>query len=508
MIRDRKILFWQEGGKRTAAWKKEKERTDAKILERKKEYVKTQKGHILAEDARCNFFKHVKNFNTIEKPRQFDVRDLRPGVPDVDIVEELATYFNRVSEEFEPLQPCQIPSTFSHGLPELMPHEVSTRIRRFCKPKSMVKGDIFPSLMTNYSDFFALPLASIYNEILRTFVWPTCWKREFVTVIPKKTGPQDFSDLRNISCTMLASKIFESYVLDMLKAQVRLRPSQYGGIKGLGTEHVLVQIWQTVLEDLDDYRAGSLITSIDYAKAFNRMSFQECLRALAAKGASTEVIRLVATFLTNRTMSVRVADTWSAPRPVCGGCPQGSILGVFLFNSTIDDIEKGCQDLEEDGHDDEQPAEDESTEDDEAEDTPEDEPDIEGDLTHRNSSTPIRRGTGRSPDPWESPILPLHGTKRKKRSFFIKTRRRPRRLNITGEGRVDPPEEPNHRTEAKWRGRKGRLKRFVDDGFTLTAVNFENSIGFCVNGKFWRSKHAVQAQNIFRHLVRGPKLSG
>ena len=44
--------------------------------------------------------------------------------------------------------------------------------------------------------------------------------------------------------------------------------------------------------------------------------------------------------------------------------------------------------------------------------------------------------------------------------------------------------------------------RFIDDGFTLTRVNFENSFGMVVNGVHHRVKHAVQAQNIFRHLVR------
>ena len=142
---------------------------------------------------------------------------------------------------------------------------------------------------------------------------------------------------------MLASKIFESYVLDFLKEQVKLRSNQYGGIRGMGTEHVLVQMWQDIPQNAEDYRARTVITSVDYAKAFNRMSFQECLKALATKGASTQVIRLVATFLTNLTMTVRVGQTWSDPRPLCRGCPQGSILGGFLFNSTIDE---GCEDLQ------------------------------------------------------------------------------------------------------------------------------------------------------------------
>ena len=49
---------------------------------------------------------------------------------------------------------------------------------------------------------------------------------------PKKSNPQSLGNLRNISCTMLASKIFESYVLDFLKEQVKLRTNQYGGIRG------------------------------------------------------------------------------------------------------------------------------------------------------------------------------------------------------------------------------------------------------------------------------------
>ena len=347
LIRDRKRLFWEEGGKRTDAWKAEMKRIETIIQERKKGFMMVQKDHLLAKDANRNFFKHVKNFSKFERPEQFDVRQMPQveGKSEEETAELLADFFNKVSREFDPLQPADIPCSKPLGGRTLAKHEVAARWKKMRKPKSMVPGDIYPQLVTTFSDFFAIPLTNIYNEILRSYVWPTSWKKEFVTVIPKKTSPQDLGDLRNISCTLLASNVFESLVLDDLKLEVKLRRNQYGGVRGLGTDSLLVQLWQEVLQNLEDYRAGTIITSIDYAKAFNRMSFQHCLAALHKKDASPATVHLISTFLTNRTMTVKVGGTQSTPREVWGGCPQGSILGVFLFNATIDDLEEGCQDV-------------------------------------------------------------------------------------------------------------------------------------------------------------------
>ena len=233
-----------------------------------------QKDHFLAKDANRNFFKHVKNFSKYERPEQFDVRQMSQveGKSEEETAELLADFFNKVSREFDPLQPADIPCGRPLGGRTLAKHEMAARLKKMRKPKSMVPGDIYPQLVTTFSDFLAIPLTDIYNEILRLYVWPTAWKKEFVTVIPKKTSPQDFGDLRNISCTLLASKVFESFVLDDLKVEVKLKRNQYGGVRGLGTDSLLVQLWQEVLQNLEDYRAGTIITSIDYAKVFNRMS--------------------------------------------------------------------------------------------------------------------------------------------------------------------------------------------------------------------------------------------
>ena len=104
---------------------------------------------------------------------------------------------------------------------------------------------------------------------------------------------------------------------------------------------MIIKVWDKILRNLEDRRAATVLTSIDYAKVLNRLSFQHCLRAFKDHGASDTVIRLLATFLTGRTMSVRVGSTWTDPRQITGGCPQGSILGVFLFNMTTDDLEEG-----------------------------------------------------------------------------------------------------------------------------------------------------------------------
>ena len=271
LIEDRKELFVREGG-RSAVWKQEKKRTDRIIKERKRKLLDFQKEALLSEDAARNFYRNVRSFSKAEKPKLFDVRDLMAqGQTDEQIAEDLATYFNHISDEFDPLTPEEIPCTKDKELPVLHEYEVAGRVRKFKKPRSTVPGDIFPQLVTRFADFLAVPLADIYNCITATRRWPKCWKREFVTVIPKKSAPESLSDLRNISCTLLASKIYESYILDWLKLEVALNFNQYGGVKGLGTDHLLVNFWQQLLKNAEDYRSGTIITFFFTRRPLSRL---------------------------------------------------------------------------------------------------------------------------------------------------------------------------------------------------------------------------------------------
>ena len=336
-IKRKSAIYRAEGA--SARWENARTELEEHLAKKKEEYLAKQRLKFIGPNASSEFFKNVKAFSNAEKPKTFDVRDLRPGNTDEETAKEVAEFFNRISAEFSPLEPSQIPFTYDRPVQMLVAGDVTKLLKKAKKTKSMVRGDIFPSLINDCAEHLALPLTSIYNSILNTFVWPRDWKREFVTVIPKKGIPESFSDLRNISCTQLFSKVFEGVVLARLQEEVALKKNQYGGVKGCSTTHMVIDILQEICENAEDYRSATVLTAIDYSKAFNRVSYQHCLEAFRKKGASTQTLRLLATFLTNRTMSVRVGQVWSEPLNVDGGCPQGSVLGVFLFNGTTDCLE-------------------------------------------------------------------------------------------------------------------------------------------------------------------------
>ena len=164
-----------------------------------------------------------------------------------------------------------------------------------------------------------------------------------MSVIPKTAAPADMSQLRNLSCTPLFSKVLESFVLDELKKETKLSNSQYGGIKGVSANHFLIGKWQKILESLEDQRAAVSVLSIDFQKAFNRMCHNSCMSALGELGAGPGVLGLVHAFLSDRTMSVKVGKEMSDPRTVPGGSPQGSILGNYLFCATTDSLTSEVQ---------------------------------------------------------------------------------------------------------------------------------------------------------------------
>ena len=91
---------WSGGGVRSEEWKEARGRWTG-WSGRGRGVLNVQREHLLAEDANCNFFRHVKSFSTLEKPKLFDVRELfEARKRDKDIAESLANYFTKASRRF------------------------------------------------------------------------------------------------------------------------------------------------------------------------------------------------------------------------------------------------------------------------------------------------------------------------------------------------------------------------------------------------------------------------
>ena len=189
-----------------------------------------------------------------DKPATWTVHKIRPGKSDECIVEEMAEYFIQIMDEFDPLDTRCIPSTYTSPFPEVLPHEVASRICSSKKPKSPVWGDPLPSCLNTVSDLIAIPATHVMNLALSSFQWPDGWKFETQTAIPKNASPKSFAELQNISCTNYLSKVLESFVLDKLKNEVKIKYNQFGGIKGTGTAHCIIDVQQRILDCLEEGR--------------------------------------------------------------------------------------------------------------------------------------------------------------------------------------------------------------------------------------------------------------
>lgn len=137
--------------------------------------------------------------------------------------------------------------------------------------------------------------------------------------------------------------MLERFVFARINDETSLADSQYGGRKKCGVDHMLINMWETILSDKDSPASASCIVSLDFEKAFNRLNHDACILALERHGALILSVKLVHSFLQNRLVYARVGSTLSSALKIFGGSPQGSILGNLLFTITTDNLTTGIQ---------------------------------------------------------------------------------------------------------------------------------------------------------------------
>ena len=196
------------------------------------------------------------------------------------------------------------------------------------KCNSRVTGDIPKDLINPCAEKLAEALTVIYNACLLNKKWPKIWKIKTIIPIPKIPTPGGFDDICPISMTTLWSKVLETYVakFTMEETGKNWKKSQFGGKKGISTDHVLISLWNKILTGLDNGAKAVVLSGIDFGKSFSRCSFQEILKAYARLGLSDWGLHMHAAFLEDRKMRVKIGNLLSDEMEVTGG---GEFRGAF-----------------------------------------------------------------------------------------------------------------------------------------------------------------------------------
>ena len=181
--------------------------------------------------------------------------------------------------------------------------------------------------------FLCDPLATIFNLSIRTKTFPLCFKRAHVCPIPKNSNPS-IQDFRPISLLSPLSKVFERIVFENIKLQLfSCYGSHQHAYRPLGsTTTALIDLCEQITKSLDSKDVSHVnVFCLDLSKAFDQLQHNRLLNYLRTNGFNHGFLRWLQSYLSFRSMRVKVMNTFGPVFDIPSGVPQGSVLGPFLF---------------------------------------------------------------------------------------------------------------------------------------------------------------------------------
>ena len=202
------------------------------------------------------------------------------------------------------------------------------------------------SLLKDNVDLFLPIWTSLVNLSLSLGSIDGLLKQADIVPLLKAVGI-DFTlhkNFRPVSNLQFLGKLIERVVAKRLKRHMVINnletSNQYGYKKGHSTETILLKITNDILI-ASDKKTATVLLLLDLSAAFDTVDIERLMEILYSEiGVRGTALKWFSSFLKNRTMRVKINDTYSEVFEIQFGVPQGSVLGPLLFNIYIRSIYK------------------------------------------------------------------------------------------------------------------------------------------------------------------------
>jgi len=226
-------------------------------------------------------------------------------------------------------------------LPETEPQKVTAddvlyHIGTIKKRKAPGPDGIFPDVFRGAADVLAPCLADLYTECLRQGTFPAPWKEGRLVILLKSPSkdPLQPKSYRPINLLNANGKLFEKVIKELLENALAepLAPEQFGFMQGKCTSDAIFKLGYRVRHNDAKYVAALFV---DMSGAFDNLWWPALLTRLGEQRIPQYLYNIIKDYLTQRRVSVSGPEGiyW---KDVTQGCPQGSVLGPFLWNLVMD----------------------------------------------------------------------------------------------------------------------------------------------------------------------------
>ena len=197
-------------------------------------------------------------------------------------------------------------------------------------------------LLKSFHEEIAPALHDIICASIQQCKYPTAYKHALISPVPKVSNPADINnDFRQISVLPQAAKVLEKIQLMLNKRNMKIDATQHAFQEKRSTVTALTSItqdWFNATEPTSPF-CGVHALFLDFRKAFDLVDHAILLEKLATMNISRSFWNWVQSYLSGRTLQVKLPGVVSCSGEVIAGVPQGGVISPTLFNVFINDID-------------------------------------------------------------------------------------------------------------------------------------------------------------------------